>query len=476
MVRLRLLGVPLNLHFSHLLISTFIATSFLGWKTMPAGWPREALLNVDHPQHLPTVVLVTMMWAALVSFSVVVHEMGHALTLRAFGGQPQIHLIGLGGRTLVATEGPPLEWWQEALITLAGPAAGLAFGVLCGLLALLGGWVLPDAVRTFGTGMLYANLSWTVLNLLPITGLDGGVLTTIVLTRFFGRIGYLLAQVLALGLAALVLLWALASSQPLLAVLVAFMVMRTFTNINAWRAGADVTGKAPHPMTAIIERAEALYRERKLHEAQLVAQSLADDAATPPLVRSRAHVLLGWVALKEGAGRRALDHFAQVQGLEVPPQALAAAFSLIGDDARAVPLWERAAQLAPHDEVIRHEWAGALIRAGAEATARALPGVDLVRAFLAAERVHYVRKNFEAAALAAEAAFRERPHPLHAYTAACAWAQAGRADDAMRLLTLAAQNGYRDAAEAEVDADLRPLRQRADFVAWLTGLRESKPS
>ena len=112
-----------------------------------------------------------------------------------------------------------------------------------------------------------------------------------------------------------------------------------------------------------------------------------------------------------------------------------------------------------------------MIRGGHEQTAREIPGVDLVRAFSAAERVHYVRKEFEAAARAAEAAFHERPHATLAYTAACAWAQAGRLDDAMRLLTLAAHSGYRDASEAESDPDLRPLRQRADFVSWLNGLK-----
>ena len=466
MIRVRLAGVPVTIHFTHVLISVFIATSFLGWKTAPAGWPREALLNTSHPQHLQTMIIATLLWAGLVTLSVLVHEFGHALAMRAFGGQPQVHLVGLGGRTMMERT-VQLEWWQELLITLAGPAAGLALGIGAGVFALVGGGV----VKYFGTGLFFANLSWTILNLLPITGLDGGVITTLVLTRFFGRTGFFLAQLVALGLAALVLVWAITTGQPLLAVLVGFMVVRTFANITAWRRGDDVTGTAPHPLQQVIERAEALYRERRLTEAQFIAQGMVEAEPTPPLLRSRAHLLLGWIALKEGNGRRALDHFAQVQGLEVPPHALAAGFSLIGDEVRAIPFWAKASQAMPGDAVVLHEWAGALIRGGHEQTAREIPGVDLVRAFSAAERVHYVRKEFEAAARAAEAAFHERPHATLAYTAACAWAQAGRLDDAMRLLTLAAQSGYRDASEAESDPDLRPLRQRADFVSWLNGLK-----
>jgi Zn-dependent protease len=467
-IRFRFAGVPVTIHLSHLLISGLIAWSFVGWKLGATSWPREILANTDHPAHDRTAVLVWLGWTSLVTLSVLVHELGHAVATRIFGGKPQIHLIGLGGRTMV--EGVEhMDWWQEVLITLAGPAAGLALGVFAGGVAWAGGASLPDAVRYFGTGLFFANLSWTILNLLPITGLDGGVITTLVLTRAFGRAGFLLAQVLAIALAGVVMVWAFATAQPLLAMLVGFMLLRTFGNISAYQRGELPAGHAAHPLTAVVERAEALYRERKLTEAQVIAQGVVESAQTPSLLRSRAHVLLGWIALKEGNGRRALDHFSQVQGLEVPPHALAAGFSLVGDEHRAIPLWERAAKTAS-DDLLLHEYAGALIRGGREAEARTIPHVQMARAFSAAERVHYVRKEYEQAAKAAEAAFHEAPQPALAYTAACAWALANKPDDAMRLLALAAQAGFRDAAEARADPDLRSLRGRPEFEGWLQSL------
>jgi len=474
LIRFRLAGVSVQIHLSHLLISGLIAWSFLGWKQAPTAWPRDVLANTTAPGHDRTAILVWLVWTSLVTLSVLVHEFGHAIATRLFGGKPQVHLIGLGGRTLV--EGvEALAWWQQVLITLAGPSAGLALGVGAGAIAWVGGAALPDAVRYFGTGLFFANLSWTILNLLPITGLDGGVITTLVLTRLFGRAGFLLAQLIALALAALVLLWAVATSQPILAVLVGFMVLRTFGNIGAYQRGELPLGSAAHPLTQVVERAEALYRERKLTEAQLIAQGVVESVETPPLLRSRAHVLLGWVALKEGNGRRALDHFSQVQGLEVPPHALAAGFSLVGDETRAIPLWQRAAETM-RDDVVLHEYAGSLIRGGREAEAKKLPGIDLVRAYSAAERVHYVRREFELAGKAAEAAFHAAPHPTLAYTAACAWALAEKHAEAMRLLALAAQAGFRNAAEARADPDLRSLRGRADFEGWLASLNQSAAS
>ena len=74
--------------------------------------------------------------------------------------------------------------------------------------------------------------------------------------------------------------------------------------------------------------------------------------------RQRAHHLLGWVALKEGQGRRALDHFSQVQGQPVEPHALAAAFSLVGDDARALPAVGEAWR-DTGDRTVLHESPGA---------------------------------------------------------------------------------------------------------------------
>ncbi len=472
MIRFRFGTIPVEIHATHLVISALIAWSFVGYKG-PAGtsWPRYILSDDAHRFHTPTLVFVALCWMALVSFSVLIHELGHAFAARSFGARPTIQLVGLGGLTR-AEGAEQLEWWQDLLFTLAGPAAGLALGVFSGAVAVVGGSALPDPVRYFATGLALANISWTVLNLLPISTLDGGRITALVLTRVLGRPGFLIAQLIALGLAALVLLWAVLSRQPFLAVLVALMVMRTFANIGAYQRRELPLGTAAHPLTTVIERAEALYRERKLTEAELIASGVVEAQDTPSVLRSRAHMLLGWIALKEGKGRRALDHFSQVQGLLVPAHALAAAFSLVGDETRAIPLWAQAAQ-SMGDEVVLHEYAGALIRGGREPEARALPRVQMARAFAAAERVHYVRKEFEQAARAAEAAFREQPEPSLAYTSACAWAQANRPEEALRLLALASKNGYRNASEARTDSDLRSLRGRPDFEAWLGSLAQS---
>ncbi len=106
--------------------------------------------------------------------SVLVHELGHAVAFRAFGVDPNVTLVGLGG---VTTGSGRLSPRQHIVVSLAGPLSVL---VLFGLPTL---WVLhqgtpttPDAY-VFLQEMLWINVGWSVLNLLPMLPLDGGNVT-----------------------------------------------------------------------------------------------------------------------------------------------------------------------------------------------------------------------------------------------------------------------------------------------------------
>lgn len=472
MLRFKLGRIPVDVHVSHVAISVLLAFSFAQSVGDRTGWPGSILSDPQHPQHQLTLMICVGLWTLMISGSVLVHELGHATTARLFGYPSTIHLVGLGGLTR-AEGGERMPWHKDVLFTLAGPGAGLALGVLAGLLSLALAAVghRPAGVRYVLQGLLYANVFWTVLNLVPISTLDGGRISAAVLMRIFGRPGFLIAQILSLVLGGAFILWALVGGQPFMAMLFGLLAFRTVANINAYNRGELPLGQAAHPMAAVLQKAEALFNEGKLAEAELLAKDALKDT-TPVALRSRAHLVLGWVALKGGEGRRAMDHFSQVQGIAVAPHALAAAFSLIGDEARAIPLWAQAAEES-QDATILHELAGALLRVGREAEARRLPGVRPLLAYLAAERVHAVRHEYEKAAAMAEAAFREDPGATLAYNAACDFALAGLTDGALRMLTLASQNGYDDRAHASADPDLASLRGTPGFEDWLASLPDT---
>jgi Zn-dependent protease len=468
----KLRGIPVQVHFSHVLIALLLGWSFAQSERAPTGWPGQVLVSESHPDRVRTLAAVIIIWVVIISVSVLVHELGHALSARRFGLSPEIHLIGLGGRTLPNAK-EELPWHQEVLMTLAGPSAGLALGLVAGLvlftLGPLGVPVSPMVEYTL-KAVFAANLFWALVNLVPVTPLDGGHIARAVLMHLFGRKGFLYAQIITLVFAGAGLGLSVFLRAPLLGLLFGLWGFRAVSVVQAYQRGELPLGAASHPLAQVLETAEQKIREGALDEATRAGDTVLRSVDVPPTLTSRAHLLLGWIAVKQSNGVEALRHFRQVKHQPVPPAALAAAHSLAGDDTTALPLWAEAAR-ASDDATLRTEYAGALLRLGREPEARQFPAVRLSAAFLAAERVHYLRGEYEQAAHAAEGAFRAEPKADFAYTAACDWARAKDAGAALRCLTLAAQNGYADADAARADADLASLRDSPAFEAWLQSLR-----
>jgi stage IV sporulation protein FB len=194
-LRFRFLGVPVRIHPLFWLIS-----AALGW----------------HDHDIP----LTILWILCVLVSILVHEYGHALTNKAFHCSPSIVLWGLGG--LCYSQGGERQTSPQRLaVVLAGPAAGFVLGglvlvlssVLVGItpseqvesiIAVVTARSLPgdvaiklqDAVGSSETGsvvlksayrsLIWINLMWGVVNLLPLWPLDGGQATQILLS-FYNR-------------------------------------------------------------------------------------------------------------------------------------------------------------------------------------------------------------------------------------------------------------------------------------------------
>ncbi len=145
----------MRLHF------TMVLVPFLTYNWMPVAGPVGILV-----------------WASLVVMifgSVLLHELGHALTARRFGISTQdIVLTPIGGIARVTNM--PRNPKQEIAIAAAGPIvslllAVLAFGLLVGLpfLPLVPKVLLEAATILFGTNLLLA-----VFNLIPALPMDGG--------------------------------------------------------------------------------------------------------------------------------------------------------------------------------------------------------------------------------------------------------------------------------------------------------------
>ena len=450
MLRFRLGSISVVVHPVHFLFALALGMSWAA--NPPPGVSQAEVVGI---------------WVVLVFVSVFFHELGHALAFRGFGYASTVQLLFLGGVTTPQTD-RPLSWGKDVVATLAGPFFGASLGLLCS--ALLPRATTPVAAYALFIGTV-TNFFWAAFNLLPILPMDGGRVSRAILGRLFGRSGVVAAYALGLLLCAGLALWMYRAGygSPINLIIVAMFAVQNFQALMAaWRTEP----KAPAPPQ--LAEADAAFRAGDLNRARALASALL-ERELPVATRARIHHLLGWVALKEGEGRRALDEFSQVQGLPVEPQAVAAAFSLIGDDERAIPLWEQAARQT-RDPTILHEWAGALLRRGDLRGAAAVPGVDLATAYERAERVAFLRGAYSEAARFGEESLARRPTAIRAYDVACAYARAGDVRRAMALLVRARDLGYSDREAAATDPDLVPLAGEPAFQEWLASLGKSAAS
>lgn len=211
-------------------------------------------------------------WLSAVFGSILLHELGHALTIRRYGREAYIVLYGMGG---LAIEGRPqgdygnpwaLESYggggfnvrprlpqEQIVISAAGPGIQLALaGIVVGLIYITGGRIalgegrLPLPVPVLGGEMarnpyltllaeflLYINVFWALVNLLPVLPLDGGQIAMQLLTQqdpWGGVTRALWLSIITAG--AMALLGLLVFRMPILAILFALLAVTSYLGLQ----------------------------------------------------------------------------------------------------------------------------------------------------------------------------------------------------------------------------------------------------
>lgn len=144
-------------------------------------------------------------WVAIATVSILVHEMGHAMAFRAYGLDSRVVLHGFGG--LTTAEGV-LSPGARIVTSLAGPLSAL---LLIGLPAWLlesSGAAPSGAGATVLSQIVWINVGWSLLNLLPVLPLDGGHVFLAVCDMTTKGRGRRAAEILSVGVAGAIGLWA----------------------------------------------------------------------------------------------------------------------------------------------------------------------------------------------------------------------------------------------------------------------------
>lgn len=162
------------------------------------------LLSAQGPFNVPRVLA----WVVIVFVSVLAHELGHALSGIAFGLTPRIDLHGMGGTTSWAHKN--VGTVKRIVISVAGPLVGIVIGGALYLGApLLVSSGLPALARDVLEMVIYVNLVWGALNLLPMIPLDGGNALAAALAHFKGAPGIRAAHYVSVVVAVLIGLFVL---------------------------------------------------------------------------------------------------------------------------------------------------------------------------------------------------------------------------------------------------------------------------
>lgn len=210
------------------------------------GW----LNSFSETASFNTAIVKTLLWVAVITVSVLVHEFGHALSSLAFGQKAKIDLVGFGGVTQHA--GPKLKLWQEFIIVFCGPLFGFCLALITYFILSKVGERPSNIARYVLEIAFYVNAFWTVVNLLPVQPLDGGRLLAIILEAIFGIRGIKIAYFLSILIAATVglLFFAL---QALLAG--SLFLILAFESYRSWQSSLSMREQDQN------EEAQVLYKK-----------------------------------------------------------------------------------------------------------------------------------------------------------------------------------------------------------------------
>ncbi len=212
-LHLRLFGIPVRVH--------------------PFFWVMAVLMGLGGGGKDGTRPAELLSWVAVAFVSILVHELGHAYLQRRYGGHPWITLHGIGG--LAACDDCDRSPRAQILISLGGPVAGFLFAAAAVVAIRLSGHVIGlaredgipfenmgvdsvPAVSLFGLNLywapfaskaanalmhniLFVNIVWGLINLLPVYPLDGGRISRELCTLSHPRRGIVLSLQISIGVA-----------------------------------------------------------------------------------------------------------------------------------------------------------------------------------------------------------------------------------------------------------------------------------
>jgi stage IV sporulation protein FB len=413
---------------------------------------------------------VVFAFAVIVFVSVLVHELGHALTYRLLGQRSAIVLHGFGGFTVPTGGGRrALSKPKSILVSVSGALTQLAvLGVPARFVLYETNWGLHQRIDYAFDQSFFAwapvlyyvqwvSIWWAVFNLLPIRPLDGGH----VAEELFG-----FETACKLSIAAAIVAGFVAFRASFIGLFgLLFFGLFAYMNFQELRAGQR-TGvfdvEAPEGTRSAPGRRFGRRGRRRSPSLQVVrppgAGALPDLTPRPSTAEAETRA---WNALRAGEGERAASimraaggggnaflraSIALVTGpVEMADDLFEAAYR---DDPGGPPNLVPATLLADR---------GRAAPVAARLVASGRPGVEAASGLQT--HLHYAER-FRAAAEVGEQVFAAgaQSPPQTAFEVACSWARAGDPVEALRWVEAAVDAGFHAPGLLDGEPDLASVR------------------
>jgi len=428
-LRLRVAGTPVLLEWTFLVFTVLIGSTL--------GDPA-----------------LVVAWLVIVTVSILIHELGHALALRGWGVPSRIRLHVMGGVTTHEAGALPTRWSRIA-VSLAGPAAGM---VLLGLPAVLidRAWPAPEPWDDVLVLLVWVNLGWALVNLLPILPLDGGHVAHELLDAGTRGRGELPARALSVVTAAAAGAWAITNGFLFGAVFAGFFVI---DNLQAIR------GRRERGVAADLRPAAEALATGSTALTLTLARGVV-DAAKDTRAKAMGLELMAWAHLGDGDPAAAAAVLADYPTDIAPSGHLRALLVETDPAARVnatVDAWlvHRYVPSAIYTAQLAH--AGLADVVAERLLASRADGAPQAR--LAFQHALFVGGRFDESARVGEQILAAgEAHPTVAYNVACARARTGHLDAALASLARAVDLGFRDIELLEDDPDLAAVRSDPRFA------------
>ena len=219
---------------------------FFGFPTtvQPFFWLIATLLTALHLGNINNDMPIwfTKLFLGMlgVLLSILVHELGHALTFRLVFRTPcAIVLHGFGGFAV------PLQHYSRGygfmgavangFLSFAGPLAGFVLAFLMLLLAHVvpnDGSFVNSLLHYFFDWTAMISIFWGIFNLLPIYPMDGGHISREFFLFFFQRRGVEFSLIVSMLIATLLAVMALQSGEFLITFLFAYFAYQNYQELT----------------------------------------------------------------------------------------------------------------------------------------------------------------------------------------------------------------------------------------------------